>query len=120
MAEWPANNLPAGQWVDLFEEAGFTRDGKPVPRPQRPVTLYRGCHHERRFGMSWTTDRAQAEWFVGRNLGRGVGRIYTHRAGAVELLAYIHESGRRENEYVLDSSVVSHQFGGSTSDVARI
>ena len=27
MAEWPANNVPAGLWVDLFKKAGFTRDG---------------------------------------------------------------------------------------------
>ena len=55
MAEFPASNVHPEFWVDWFETAGYTHNGHPSPRPKAPVTQYRGCAPERRFGMSWTT-----------------------------------------------------------------
>lgn len=104
LAEFPSSLYdPPAMWVALFGDAGYTHDGLPADRPASPVELYRGCHHERRFGMSWTTDRDRAQWFADRNLGAGTGHVYLHRAEPVELLAYIHdEAGRGEAEYVID------------------
>jgi hypothetical protein len=101
-AEFPVDLLPFNQWVELFGEAGYTHDGEPAPRPEQAVTVYRGCHHERRFGMSWTTDIERARWFADRDLGQGVGLIYVFNAPPEALLAYIHESSRGEAEYVIN------------------
>lgn len=102
MAEFPSNLLDADTWVELFEEAGYTVDGEPAPRPEAPVTVYRGCHPERRFGMSWTTDLERAQWFADRDLGRGVGAVYESTVRPGWLLAYIHDSQRGEAEFVVD------------------
>jgi hypothetical protein len=108
MAEFPANLLPPETWVELFEEAGYTQDGKPASRPEQPVTVYRGCHHERRFGMSWSTDRERAKWFADRF--SGFGNMYVFTAPPMSLLAFIHhEVGRGEEEYVIDSSYLSDE-----------
>ncbi|HEU5419461.1 MAG TPA: hypothetical protein VFV41_17360, partial [Streptosporangiaceae bacterium] len=55
-------------WLGLFKAAGFTRDGKPAPRPRKRVHLYRGCVPERQRGMSWTTDLAEAGRFACKEL----------------------------------------------------
>lgn len=103
MAEFPESHFDMPEtWRGLFEDAGYTHDGKPAPRPSAPVNVYRGCHHERRFGMAWTTDLDQARWFADRDLGNGTGQLYVHRAAPRELLAFI--DGRGEREYVLDPS----------------
>lgn len=103
MAEFPERHFEMPEtWRDLFEAAGYTHDGQPAPRPSAPVTVYRGCHHERRFGMAWTDDLERAQWFAARDLGKGAGRVYVHRAAPRELLAFI--DGRHEREYVLDPS----------------
>lgn len=102
-AEYPARSLDPDMWVELFEEAAYTHDGQPAPRPSRPVTLYRGCIPDCRFGMSWTTDMATARRFAGGLLCRRQGHVYVHLAERGELLAYIHtDSGRGEAEYVID------------------
>ncbi len=41
--------------------------------PVNPVTLYRGCRHERRFSISWIADVEVARWFARRDLGHGPG-----------------------------------------------
>lgn len=102
MAEFPSNLLPLDTWVELFEEAGYTADGEPAPRPQEPVTVYRGCHPERRFGMSWTTDLERARWFADRDLGRGTGAVYEATVAPGWLLAFIHKNHRGEAEFVVD------------------
>jgi MFS superfamily sulfate permease-like transporter len=48
--------------------------------PEAPVTLYRGCAPERRFGMSWTTDLDRARWFAERDLSHGTGNVYVYQA----------------------------------------
>jgi hypothetical protein len=105
MAEFPESHFDLPEtWRDLFEIAGYTHDGQPAPRPSAPITVYRGCHHERRFGMSWTPDLERAQWFADRDLGHGTGHVYVHRAVPRELLAFIDASNRHEAEYVLDPS----------------
>jgi hypothetical protein len=106
-AEFPASNVDPAEWVDWFETAGYTHDGQPSPRPVEPVTLYRGCAPERRFGMSWTTDLDRAGWFASRDLGHGTGNVYVYHAEPFALLAYIHESGRHEAEHVIDPFYLS-------------
>lgn len=108
MAEFPESHFDLPQtWRDLFEEAGYTHDGQPAPQPCQPVTVYRGCHHERRFGMSWTTDLDQARWFANREFRKGAGQVYVFDAPPVSLLAFIHESNRGEAEYVIDPQYLS-------------
>ncbi|MGW0158473.1 hypothetical protein ACWDUN_04025 [Mycobacterium sp. NPDC003323] len=108
MCEFPATRFdPPTIWVELFEEAGFTHDGQPADRPEQPVTLYRGCHPGRRFGMSWTTDTGQARWFAQRDLGQGVGDVYTVSADPSWLLAYIGDEHRQESEYVIDPAYLN-------------
>jgi hypothetical protein len=43
-------------WVDIFRATGFLANGCPAPRPEEPVTLYRGCGLGGQFGLAWTTD----------------------------------------------------------------
>jgi hypothetical protein len=107
-AEFPESKYdPRTIWVDLFGEAGYTHDGKRAPRPSEPVTVYRGCSHDRRFGMSWSTDVDRARWFADRDLGKGKGHVYVVTAPPESLLAFIHEFGRSEAEYVIDPQYLS-------------
>lgn len=76
--------------------------GSPAPRPSTPVTVYRGCHYERRFGMAWTDDLELAQWHADRDLGKGTGPVYVYRAIPQAILAFI--GNRGEREYVLDPS----------------
>ena len=109
MAEFPSNLLEEDTWVELFEEAGYTVDGQPAQRPEAPVTVYRGCHPARRFGMSWTTDLERAQWFADRDLGRGVGAVYEATVPTGWLLAYIHGSQRGEAEFVVDAIALNDE-----------
>jgi hypothetical protein len=102
MAEFPASKVDPGVWVDWFENAGYTHDGRRSPRPAEPLTLYRGCAPERRFGMSWTTHLDRARWFADRDLGHGKGKVYVYDTDPMALLAFIDEPGRHEAEYVVD------------------
>jgi hypothetical protein len=107
MAEFPAHNLDPDSWVELFGEAGYTHDGEPAPRPSKPVTAYRGCSDDRRFGMSWSIDLDRARWFADRDLGKGKGHVYVLSAPPESMLAFVHEFGRSEAEYVIDPQYLS-------------
>lgn len=107
MAEFPASLLPQETWIELFEEAGYTADGRTALRPSQYVTVYRGCHPERRHGMSWTTDIERARWFAERDLGQGLGMIYVLNAPPESLLAYIQDASRGESEYVVNPEVLN-------------
>lgn len=61
MTEFPHKNLVQRDWLKLFGIAGFTVDGSPAQRPDKPVTLYRGCIRRRR-GFAWSARREVAEW----------------------------------------------------------
>lgn len=106
---WSDTEFPTGSvewelmWRAAFEAAGYTHDGESASRPAESITLYRGCHHERRLGMSWTSNPVVAQWFADRDLGYGQGNVYVHHAQPDELLAFIGtEIGRGADEYVLD------------------
>ncbi|GAS90489.1 hypothetical protein [Mycolicibacterium brisbanense] len=109
-AEYPARAFDDPQiWTHLFVANGYSHDGEKADRPTESVVLYRGCTHEGRFGMSWTSDVEMARRFAYGGLrGRAQGQVYTAVVAPEHLLAYIGErSGRGESEYVVDPSGLS-------------
>lgn len=52
------------RWRELFLLNGFTYLGQPARRPREPVTVYRGCSPEHRFGMAWSTEVRVARRFA--------------------------------------------------------
>jgi hypothetical protein len=107
MAEFPESHEL--DWWDLFSRAGYTHNGQPAPpapRPRHPVTLYRGCTPDRRFGMAWTGTVEIARWFAEHPRLNGTGKVYVARVLPRAVLAYIGESECGEDEYVIDSSPV--------------
>jgi hypothetical protein len=57
--------------------------------------------------MSWTSDLTVARSFAhGQLRGRPLGHVYALDAGPGTVLSYIHEIGRKESEYVIDTSCV--------------
>jgi hypothetical protein len=105
-AEYPERCLePPDIWAELFRTAGYTHDGQPATPPTEPITVYRGCTPDGREGISWTSDLAVARSFAHDQLrGRAVGHVYAFDAPPDALLAYIHETGRQESEYVIDNA----------------
>lgn len=102
-AEYPERAVQPEIWVHLFDAAGYTHDGAPAMLPIDPITLYRGCTPDGREGMAWTSDLGVARRFAHEQLrGRPVGHVYAFDAPPIALLAYIHETGRHESEYVID------------------
>lgn len=79
MAEWPEMILGRENWVRLFDESGFGRNGEEASKETLPeiVTLYRGSTVALRAGMAWTTDLEVARWFAGRFTGMD-GTLPTH------------------------------------------
>jgi hypothetical protein len=107
ICEHPEGSLEQDVWDELFRAAGYTNDGRPAATPTEPVTVYRGCAPDGWEGMSWTSDLAVARRFAhGRLRGRAAGHVYALDAKPGTVLAYIHEIGRRESEYVIDTSCV--------------
>lgn len=106
-AEHPMRNLYAEAWIELFNLAGYTRDGVPAERPTEPLTLYRGAVPEHREGWSWTADLDLARWFADRfsDIGRP-GRVYIAQADLYALLAHLtgdSDFGRQgESEFVVN------------------
>lgn len=100
----PQGGLDEETWLELFELAGYTVDGVPAARPVQPRRLYRGSVPERRDRMSWTDDREVAERFAAGGLeGRERGVVWTALVEPWRLLCRIHEGGRGEAEYVVDT-----------------
>lgn len=110
MYDWPTRVLDEDTWVEMFDEAGYTHDGEPAEPPAKPVTVYRGCSTDARFGMSWTTDVELARRFASGTMYAYPipGQVYVFTAPPVSLLAFIHESGRRESEYVIEPHWLLH------------
>lgn len=114
LAEYPDRNLDHDLWRDLFDEAGFTVDGRRTPKPDRPVEVWRGSVPERRTDWSWTTDRQVAEKFAEGVRGRKPGRLYRLMAPPWSLLCANSERG--ESEYVIDTDCLG---GSLIEEVAR-
>jgi hypothetical protein len=99
-----ASCIGYGEWLQLFRLNGFTYLGEPAQRPGEPVTVYRGCTHEHRLGMSWSTEVGVARRFATEGMSsRPPGAVYVARVGPDYLLAFI-EEGHEEYEWVVDPS----------------
>jgi len=101
IAEFPGAALARADWRRLFGKAGFTVEGVPADRPTEPVRLWRGAWRRDKGGLSWTTTRSRAEWFVKARSGDQ--RLWTTLAPPGALLCYQHEAGRGEDEWIVDT-----------------
>lgn len=113
-AEYPENSLEVGDWCHFFRQNGYTADGRATSAPQR-VTLYRGAPEDRCRRMAWTAELAVAQEFAYSGMrGRPRGVVWTAEVVSEHLLAFIHEGGRREAEFVVDPSGLSgiRRWGG--------
>jgi hypothetical protein len=104
-------------WVDIFRDTGFLANGCPAPRPEQPITLYRGCGLGGQFGLSWTTDADTACLFA--RLAGPPAAVYAHLAEPHELLLYAHigTEGEGYDEYVLDPAYLN---GDNVVEVDRL
>lgn len=104
-AEFPEACLKRSYWLELFAVAGYTVDGKAAPRPDAPVTLWRGADFSRRRGMSWTADREIAEWFAtSQSRDRAYGWLFQVKARPSSLLCFNGgPDSRGEAEYVVNT-----------------
>lgn len=87
--EFPHQALAEGEWRELFDFAGYTREGVPADRPTEPLTLWRGALAEHRRGWSWTDDLDLARWFADRPLTDRRGRVWVATVEPARLLARI-------------------------------
>ncbi len=72
--------------------------------------VYRGFTGQRGKGMSWTTDRAKAEWFARRFAmieGRGTPKVLSGVVRKGDVLAYFNR--RQESEIVVEPAKVQEQ-----------
>lgn len=86
-------------WLWAFTLAGYTYNFQPAPRPGEPIFLYRGCLHERRFGMAWTPMYGLALRYADYSHDSGprqFGNVYGHWAWPREILAHIYRRERNE------------------------
>lgn len=110
MAESPESHYGAEFWVWHFREAGYFHDGADHQSPAAPMTLYRGCSLGRERRMSWTDDLDTARWFAARVGDSGLhGRVIQAKVQPWRVLAYIHEEGRGESEWVIDSRSIRYK-----------
>jgi hypothetical protein len=100
IAEYPGLSLSKTQWLGLWENAGFTRDGVPAERPTEPVRLWRAAHPTYKRGFAWTDDIKVAKRFLDMRWHRS--RLYECVVPPDRLLAYIHNEGRGESEWIAD------------------
>lgn len=112
-AEFPDRTLDRDCWRSLFDEAGYTVDGKTASRPHGSMILFRGAvvtPPRRRRDWSWTDDLEVARRFAKGLLGRRPGVVWTATVAPWRLLA--HNTGRDESEYVIDTHrlrIVEHE-----------
>jgi len=103
--EYPERSVEPDLWVKFFRTAGYTYDGQRATPPTEPITVYRGCTPDGRKGMAWTSDIEIARRFAhGQLRGRPLGHVYVFEAPPEAMLAFIHENGREESEYVIDNA----------------
>ena len=91
-------------WLRLFRDPRPGRHQLMTQREQAALaampdvlTIYRGARPLLRYGLSWTTDKARAEWFA----NRCGGRVYTATIRKSSVFAYLNDD-RSENEIVAD------------------
>lgn len=60
---YPEEQLPADRWVALWRAAGYVSDWVGNWRPTQPVRLFRASDPGWERRLTWTSNRAAAEWF---------------------------------------------------------
>lgn len=93
-AERPQAHLGVDLWSTLFGLAA-------LPKPAEPLTLFRGAVPRHARGMSWTPDRALAEWFAHRFDALSPGFVYVVEAPPAAVL-WAGTNGRKEQEVIVD------------------
>lgn len=109
---WMHTELPyqynKGLVRKLFRAAGWFTDHDEnfedfPPRPEQPLTLYRGVserYKRERTGFSWTANPERAVWFAKRWSHKGPGAVYELEVPPENMLACL--IGRGEAEYIVD------------------
>ncbi|RSM80477.1 hypothetical protein DL991_10125 [Amycolatopsis sp. WAC 01375] len=113
-AERPDLALSRDRWRTLFTAAGYTEDGRRVPRPTQPLRLYRGSVADRRDDWSWTESRHIARTYAAGGFGNRLpGAIWTALVEPERLQAC--NTDRDEAEYVIDTAglTISPVSGGT-------
>lgn len=100
------DDLGSETWIEMFEETGFVAD-PPRPRPTVPTVIYRAQPVDApELGMSWTTDRAVADWFRDR-WERAEIDAEIWRASAPPHAVLGMTNGREEHEVIVSPSPCS-------------
>lgn len=104
-AEYPDRHLSHDVWRELFQFAGYTRNGRAEAPPAKPLTLYRGSVPERRADWSWTDRLDIATGYAqGTKARRPVGQVWQATVEPWRLLARNEgPENRDESEYVVDT-----------------
>jgi hypothetical protein len=85
----PLRFTTAHNWKRLFDMAGLTAEGVRIPRPTRPIRLYRGGSPD---GWSWTPNQEMALTFasgMGRRDPEHFDPLWTALAPPEALLAWV-------------------------------
>lgn len=111
MCEYPARAEDPLTWRALFNRIGYRNaNGQPLDRPEM-LTLYRGAsireHESGQFGMSWTTSREKAVWFASRYEFEADTVVYRCDVPGFALFADYRDSGRKEDEIVVNAEHVT-------------
>lgn len=91
-------------WVEMFRFGGFVSSPPQLP-PSGPVAVWRGQPFGEPVGMSWTTERAQAEWFAERWTERDVDAVVLHTIASPAAILGI-DNDREENEVIVDPAML--------------
>lgn len=100
-------------WRAMIDHAGYFKwksgqiGGRRTRRPLRARRLFRGATHDRRFGMSWTRNRAIATHFAHSRQASGAkGEVWVAVFRPSRLLAHIED----EEEYLVNAVGVDVQL----------
>lgn len=114
MPEWPGQ-IGRGPWLRMWRKVGFCCDVDDTGgdthddagehcvehEPDATITLWRAALPQYRRGLSWTTDRDQAEWFARRGVvSQSVLPLWRVSAPRERVLAHLTRRG--ESEFVTD------------------
>lgn len=119
--DWPERVIGAEKWVLMFRATGFIAIPYWLPRPDAPLTLFRGATPERREGMSWTQDVNRADQFRQRHSWHGPTAIYQAVVPPAAVLALLERRGEGPPEVVVDpqSLTAIDQLGDLTPQRQR-
>lgn len=100
-----------GMWLPVLKDAGpkrlmLTEERKALADMPDLVTVYRGCRRHNKNGISWTTDKARAEWFARRfSKPQSPGLVQTGKVSKSFILAFL--TGRSEDEVLVPFNKVA-------------